>query len=290
MTAALAKPRPGSSIDKALRAMESEGAPMTRAVIAALIEHDEDEVDGLLRYGVRMGLLARLESDGAVSYKLGNGVPLAQEDPPAPPPGRPVEQPRLVAVPPPSFGANRPTILDADRRQLSTQWPGGFTTKGGGQAEKLLEVLSARAPAGGDFWMLSRDLADAANVPRGNVQALLTRAICAGCVRTKHVDGRVTYQMGMGEVAQERASEPVPAPAPAAPTPAPAPQPARPAPTPATPEPISAAAADQMVHAATELLGHLDVEIGRLEHNLRILRRRREALVAMATEQRVAAE
>jgi len=284
MTAALTKPRPGSSIDKALRALESEGAPMSRAAIAALIEHDEDEVDGLLRYGVRMGLLVRLEADGAVSYRLGDGAPLAEEEPPAPPPVRPVVQPRLVAVPPPSFGANRPTITDTDRRQLSTQWPGGFTTKGGGQAEKLLEVLSARAPAGGDFWLLSRDLADAANVPRSSVQALLMRAITAGCVRAKIVGGRSLYQMGSGEVVREREAEPAPA-APAAP--APAPQPAQPAPASATTDPISPAAADQLVHAATELLGHLDVEIGRLEHNLRILRRRREAFVAMVAAQRV---
>ncbi len=292
MTAAITRPRPGSSIDKAMRAIEAEGAPMTRAAVAALIEHDEDEVDGLLRFGVRMGLLARTETDGQVFYGLGDGVPLAEPEPApvaAPAPAQPA--PRLVAV-----GGSSLDVIPSTRRAASTvtsdasstglrqQWPGGYTTKAGGQAERLLQHLQRHAPCEGAFWISSRDLADATNIARGNVQALLMGALRHYAVRMRHIDGgRVAYQMGNG-LAVGMASE---APAadvvaePAAPAPAPVAAPAAQHQAPAD----DGATTDRLVEATTELLAHLDMEIARLEHNLRVVRRRRESFKAMVSGQ-----
>ncbi len=291
MTAAMTKPRPGSSIDKAMRAIEAEGAPMSRAALAALIEHDDDEVDGLLRFGVRMGLLARTEDDGQVFYALGDGVPLQEPEPApvaAPAPAQPA--PRLVTV-----GGSNLDVIPSTRRAASTVtsdasstgprqlWPGGYTTKVGGQAERLLQHLQSHAPCGGEFWISSRDLADATHIARGNVQALLMGALRHGAARMRHIDGgRVAYQLGNGLAAGIASA------APAVEVVA---EPAAPAPSPAPAAPVQHrestddATTDRLVEATTELLAHLDMEIARLEHNLRVVRRRRESFKAMVAGQ-----
>jgi hypothetical protein len=85
---ATAMPRLGSPVDKAIKALQHAGARIERGALAHAIELDADELDGMLRYGVRVGLLARDETGESVFYALGDGQHLPPA-PPAPPPPAP---------------------------------------------------------------------------------------------------------------------------------------------------------------------------------------------------------
>jgi hypothetical protein len=328
MTAALAKPRPGSSIDKALRALESEGAPMTRAAIAALIEHDEEEVDGLLRYGVRMGLLVRSNGDEDVSYALGDGVPVEVEIRPAEPEVQPVPRGSAANL----NGADDDDESDRGRaRRLAGEGDTGAARRGrqrheperdhrapeheagllrslapraaregnaesvapgprigcatyapreGSKTSLALALLHATALHGGDAWLTARDFASVRIEPQA-VQAMLSIAEKHQLVLRRLRDGRQQYQLGPAAVVME-AGEPKPVAQSTAPAPRRALDHPAPGPCPVTAEAVHAppslqAVPAQSVDIASFLLSQLDTEIARLEHNLRMVRRRKEA-------------
>lgn len=271
-------PRPGSTIDRAVRALQSSG-PLPRAELARLIERDDEELDGLLRYGVRMGLLVRSNGDEDVSYALGDGVPVEGSCPP------PAEAPAPMEVPataPAKAEIPRPAPpAPPARPAIAVAWPalapaGGpapaspdlpligcaaYRPRVGSQVAALLAYLYAHAPHGGDVWLTSKDL-EPAGVQASAVQAMLIPAFTHAVVDSAKADGRLRFQTGAAAVVLPgpRALPPRPAPRPPAPAPAQDPAPA--------------------AETAAFLLKQLDGEIERLEYSLRIVRRRREEFAA----------
>jgi hypothetical protein len=234
-------PRPGSSIDRAMRALQASG-PLPRAELARLIEQEEEEVDGLLRYGLRMGLLVRSNGDEDVSYALGNGVPVEDRPPACEAPAAPMAQ----AASDPAREASRPPpgqTAPAELRQ------GNYHPQPGSQAAILLAYLQQHAPHGSSVWLSAAELA-ACGADQRSVQPNLMAALKHGAaITTKVVGSPRMYQAGpAAPVVAERS----PVSAPTAPDPAPA------------------------TEVAEFLLAQLDGEIARLEQNLRLVRRRKE--------------
>ena len=238
-------PRPGSTIDRAVRALQSSG-PLPRAELARLIEREDDELDSLLRYGVRMGLLVRSNGDEDVSYALGNGVPVEDRPPPAEAPAAPVKQ----AAPELAREASRPP---AGQTALAELRQSPYQPQHGSQAAILLDYLQRHAPHGGDAWLSPADLA-ASGAKQFTVRASLDTAMKCGAVLSRGTPRR--YQAGPNAPAVVGV---VPVAAPAA---APAPDPAA------------------AVELAAFLLKQMDGEIERLQNSLRVVRRRREDFAA----------
>ena len=77
------EPRPGSAGGKALAYLRAHG-PTQHAALATAIEVPEDELEGLLRFPCRMGVLATEERNGVRWWGVGDGKPV--DEPLAPPP------------------------------------------------------------------------------------------------------------------------------------------------------------------------------------------------------------
>ena len=167
-----------------MRALQS--GPLGRATLARLIEQEEEEVDGLLRYGVRMGLLVRSNGDKDVSYALGNGVAVEDRPPPAEAPAAPVKQ----AAPEPAREASRPP---AGQTALAELRQGPYQPQPGSQAAILLDYLQRHAPHGGDAWLSPADLA-ASGAKKFTVRASLDTAMKCGAVLSRGTPRR--YQAG----------------------------------------------------------------------------------------------
>jgi hypothetical protein len=213
-------PRPGSSIDKAIQHLKSVGSPVTLGSMACALDCGEEEVGGMLRYGVQEGLLAYEERADETWWSLGDRKPGA------------TTTPRTTWV---------QELSKARAEQLEHRtWPGGYSPQHGGTADRIMRYLDERAPAGSEAWVLSRDISQALNID--NVAAYLNPAEKRGAVKRSHdKDGYIRWQMGAGKAAavpsapQQQAVQPTPA---AAPAPAPVPEP-EPAP------PVSAAEVDR---------------------------------------------
>jgi hypothetical protein len=273
-------PRPGSSIDRAMRALQASG-PLPRAELARLIEREDDELDGLLRYGLRMGLLVRSNGGDDVSYALGDGVPVEIEARPSEPPANEYTARRgsqhvlkAEAARPDATDRDTPAIISpvggpmgigqaaaaAPRQSLGQPTavlaelrPGPYQPQSGSQAAILLAYLQQHAPHGGEAWLSPADLA-ASGAKQFTVRASLDTAMKCGAVLSRGKPQR--YQCGPN----------APVVAGVAPTAEPA----------AAPAPDTAAA----VELAAFLLKQMDGEIERLQNNLRVVRRRREDFAA----------
>lgn len=161
-------PRPGSSIDKAVKHLQQTGAPVQEAALAVVLECGDEEVRSMLRYGVQEGLLAFEERAGGTWWSLGDRKPGITVGARAPAPAEPLE-PR--------------------------SWPNGYSPQLGGVADRILRYLEVHAPAGSERWALSRDICQALGVD--NVSAYMTQAEKRGAVKRSDRNGYIGWQLGV---------------------------------------------------------------------------------------------
>lgn len=310
--------RPGSTIDRAVRALQSSG-PLPRAELARLIERDDDELDGLLRFGVRMGLLRRDDGTEGPTYALGDGVPVELEARPAAPApneytARRESQHVLKAE------AARHDATDRDTPAIISPVGGPM---GAGQAAAaaprpgaalppavLEQIYRSPQEIGTRPGVLDRQLQPYRPVPGSQAEMLLAHLqrhaphggevwlspaeLAASGARQYAVSGSLQTAVLAGAVIARGTPRqfqtgpnaaavlgvvPVLAPPPAPPAAAPRPTAAAPA-----PDRAMAAAAD----AAAFMLAQLEGEIDRLSRTLQVVRRRRDEFAAAVKGARLA--